>query len=108
MRKILAETDDFVDSYQVKYPHYVYTGGGMRFDGFLEFLQARFSREGRIGLAHGIEAPTEVMADPSLTAALGMFRCAAQHERDHARYFGPTGFVDKMLTGARNWFSNYF
>ncbi|MFA6600425.1 MAG: cell division FtsA domain-containing protein [Candidatus Omnitrophota bacterium] len=105
---LLASCDEFVGEYKVPHPHHIFTGGGTRIDGFLEFLQSRFSRDGRMGLAHGLEAPTELMSDPSATAALGTFRCLAAYEREVGRFLAPSGFFERSLASVRSWFSNYF
>lgn len=108
VEKILKETDAFAQERRLVYPHIVFTGGGIRFDGFLEFLQAQFSREARIGFAHGVEAGNELLMDPSLTAALGMFRCFSTYEREKAKLTGADGFFEKALACVTGWFSKYF
>jgi cell division protein FtsA len=108
MEMLLKTTDEFIRERHLSHPHLIFTGGGIRFDGFLEFLQSQFSREARIGLAHGIEADNELMMDPSLTAAIGMFGCLSTYERDKAKWAGSQGFFEKFSSCVTGWFSKYF
>jgi cell division protein FtsA len=105
---LLKESERFVSEQKVLHPHYVFTGNGVQCDGFLEFLQAKFGRDGRIGLPHGIEASNELMMDVSLPAALGMFRCFETYERERERFSTPNGFFEKTASSVRSWFSDYF
>ena len=108
MKNLLAEVDAFVEEGKLRFPHYVFTGGGTRPDGFLEFLQAQFSREARIGLVRRLDAPNELLVDLSMTAALGMFRWMGNYERDQKRLTAPTGLLQKTMGSARDWFFAYF
>ena len=108
MSKILAETDRFIQEENVRYPHIVFTGGAISVDGFLEWLQKEFSRDGRLGVTRQVEAPQEIVRDPAMAPALGMFRWIMIYERAQEALFTPRGIVAKTFAAARNWFTNYF
>jgi len=108
MNTILKEVDNFVDDEKILYPHYVFTGGSAAIDGFLEFLQQRFKRDGRLGVTRAVEAANELKVDPSLTAALGMYRWLATHDQDQKRLLEPHSFFEKTMASARDWFLTYF
>jgi cell division protein FtsA len=105
---LLKETDRFITDHKVLHPHYVFTGSGVQCDGFLEFLQSKFARDGRIGLPHGLEASNELMMDSSMPAALGMFRCFETYEREREKFSTANGFFAKTAASVRGWFSDYF
>lgn len=108
LEKILQAADDFAQQKKVLYPHYVVTGGGTRLDGFIEFLHKRFSLDARIGLTRKVEAPHELLADPSAAAGLGMLRWLQLHQLEHDSLMAPRNIVEKTLGTAKRWFANYF
>jgi cell division protein FtsA len=108
LEAILQEADAFSKENNVHYPHVIFTGGGTCLDGFLEFLQKKFSRIARIGLTRRVEAPNELLVDPSAVGALGLYRWLANHMGDQRRLLEPSGFLQKTLASAREWFAAYF
>lgn len=108
LSRLLNEAQEFARQEKVLYPHYVFTGGGVSLGGFLEFLQNEFSRDARIGLTHRIEAPNELMSDPALTPALGMFHWLSLNYKEHQHFAEPAGLVGKTVNRFKNWFSDYF
>ncbi len=105
---ILDQADVFAKENNVLHPHYIYTGGGVHLQGFLEFLQKSFSRTGRLGLARQVDAPRELLVDPSMSAPLGMVKWFSAYDREQRQYFAPRGFFEKTLASAKDWFSAYF
>lgn len=105
---LLGEVEQLGREERVLFPHYVFTGGGTQIDGFLEFLQREFAVEGRIGRVRRVDAATEILVDPSLTAPVGVYRWLVTQERSRDRMLAPRGFLQKTLTYARNWFAHYF
>lgn len=77
-------------------------------EGFLEWVQKEFGRDGKLGSARHVEAAQEIVRDPSMAPALGMFRWVAMHERAQEALFTPRGLVAKGVAAARDWFANYF
>lgn len=108
LKSVLETVDGLAHEEKINYPHYVFTGGGVSFSGFLEFLQQRFKREARIGLSRKMEAPQEVLVDPSLIAALGMYRWLSGHAKDYENLLAPRGLLKKTLSSAKKWFYSYF
>lgn len=106
--KILTEADRLAQDEKMAYPHFVFTGGGIAFDGFLEFLTQRFRKEGRVGLCRKMDAPQEILVDSSLTPALGMYHWLAQNQKEYESLIAPQGFLAKKLTHAKEWFYSYF
>ncbi len=107
-KQILTASEQFLREEKVYHPFYVFTGGGTCIDGFLEFLQREFSIEARLGLPHRIEARHELLVDPSLSAALGMYCWLSYSGNQKSQLLQPQGLFQKTFTVARDWFSNYF
>ncbi len=106
--KILGEVECYSKEEGVLFPHFVFTGGGISMDGFLEYLHRQFSKDARIGTARKMEAPTELLVDPSMAGALGLFRWLSLNAQEQKRFFSPSGFLEKTFASARDWFSSYF
>ncbi len=108
LEQILKEADQFTRDEKVFHPHYVFTGGGTSGDGFLEFLQQSFSREARIGLTRKMDIANQLLVDPSLTSALGMYSWLAYSGSEKARLVEPQSFFQKTFSSARDWLASYF
>lgn len=108
LTRILTQADHFAAENKINYPHFVFTGGGAKLDGLIEFLQRRFSRVARIGLAKKVEAPHEILSDPSMTGVLGMFRWLAENDREYKMMVQPTNVIHRTFASARDWFLSYF
>ncbi len=108
MSKILESADNFMQDEKVRYPHILFTGGAVMTDGFLEWVQKEFSRDGKLGIARHVEAPQELVRDPAMAPALGMFRWIMTYKRAQEELFTPRGFIAKTVAAARDWFTNYF
>jgi cell division protein FtsA len=108
MAKILESVDSFTQDEKVRYPHILFTGGAVMTDGFLEWVQKEFSRDGKLGATRHVEAPQELVRDPSMAPALGMFRWIMTYKRSQEALFTPRGFLAKTAASARAWFTNYF
>lgn len=108
VEKILLSADEFAKKGEVHYPHYVFTGEGANLNGFIEYLTRQFSRVARVGLARHVDAPNELLVDPSMVPALGAMRWLNTQGRDQSRLLAPVSFVEKAQAWARDWFSNYF
>lgn len=108
MGNIFEEMDRFLQEEKVRFPHILFTGGAVMTEGFLEWVQKEFSRDGKLGVTHHIEAPQEVISDPAMAPALGMFRWVMNYERTQDALFAPRGVVAKTMAAVHTWFSNYF
>jgi len=108
MNKIFESSDVFMQEEKIRYPHVLFTGGAVMTDGFLEWIQKEFSRDGKIGISRQVEASQELVRDPSMAPALGMFRWAMNYKRAQEALFAPRGFFARITASARAWFTNYF
>ena len=108
MGKILESADLFMQDEKVRYPHILFTGGAVMTDGFLEWTQKEFSRDGKIGTSRHVEAVQELVRDPAMAPALGMFRWVMIYKRAQEAMFTPRGFLGKFFAELRQWFTNYF
>ena len=108
MAKILEEAKSFTEKQNARYPHIIFTGGAVMMDGFLEWVQKEFSVEGRLGMTRQVEASQEIVRDPSLAPALGMFRWARIKQCEHDALFTPRNAVAKGVAAVRAWFTDYF
>lgn len=108
LKRLLDQIHSFVKNQGSQYPHFVFTGGGAATDGFIEFLFKRFSMVARLGLTKHVDAPTELLVDPSMTHALGMFRWIATVYQEQKQMMQPAGFFQRSVASARDWFLAYF
>ena len=108
MTKILESADGFMQDEKVRYPHILFTGGAVMTDGFLEWVQKEFSRDGKLGISRHVEASQELIRDPAMAPALGMFRWIMTYKRSQEDLFAPRGLVGKGMAAVRTWFTNYF
>lgn len=107
--QILQLSSLMMNSHQMTFPHMVFIGGGVTMNGFLEFLQREFAlTSARIGQTRKVDAQNEVLVDPSLAPALGMFRWLATHDHEQKRLFATHGIFEKAFASARSWFYSYF
>ncbi|HTL47247.1 MAG TPA: cell division FtsA domain-containing protein [Verrucomicrobiae bacterium] len=105
---IFAEVDALAQEEKMMYPHYVFTGGGTAFNGFMEFVTHKFQREARMGVSRKLEAANEVLVDPSLTPALGMYRWLSAQQVNYEKLTAPKNVLEKTLASAKGWFYSYF
>ncbi|MBN1689237.1 MAG: hypothetical protein JW893_09060 [Candidatus Omnitrophica bacterium] len=108
LSSIIDETGVFLRKHNFRYPHYVFTGGGTALDGFLEFLQNEFACEANLGTVHRIEAPHEILVDPSMCPVLGGLKWLDRYEREYRRLLVPSNIFQKTIATARDWFMTYF
>lgn len=108
MEKILNEADLFLKEANLLYPHLVFCGSGTQMDGFLDFIQQHFSRDARIGLSHGVEAPHELKIDPYLVPAMGMYRWIGGELQERQKMLESRSLVEKTFQTAKEWFAAYF
>jgi len=108
MSRIFREVDEFLQDQNLRYPQYIFTGGAVMTEGFLEWVQENFKRDGRLGTSRGIDAPLELIRNPSLAPAFGMFRWIMTHGREYKTLLSPRSLVEKSVMTARNWISTYF
>lgn len=108
MGQILESAESFIQDERVRFPHMIFTGGAVMTDGFLEWLQKEFSRDGKLGISRYVEAPQELVRDPSMAPALGMFRWVMAYQREQEALFTPRGFFAKTAAAVRTWITNYF
>ncbi|HLD50592.1 MAG TPA: cell division FtsA domain-containing protein [bacterium] len=108
LAEMLARADSFAEEKKILHPHYVFTGDGVLMNGFLEFLQAKFSKSARIGLPRRMELPAGLSTNPSFSAAVGLYRWLADSREDRENLLAPRGFIEKTMVSAKDWFSAYF
>lgn len=106
--EVLAQAQAFTQEERILHPHYVFTGDGVLMNGFLEFLQSKFSKSARIGLPRRLELPAELSTNPSFAAAVGLYRWLADSRDEQQNLLAPQGFFEKTLVSAKDWFSAYF
>ncbi|HQB11556.1 MAG TPA: hypothetical protein PLX96_01105 [Candidatus Omnitrophota bacterium] len=107
MSGILQESKKFSEGKGVRYPHMVFTGGSVMMDGFLEWMQKEFGIEGRIGVSRQIEAPQEIIRDPSLAPVTGMLRWIMTAKQENEALFTSRSFMARMIAAVRAWLTNY-
>jgi hypothetical protein len=64
--------------------------------------------ESKLGTSRHVEAPQELVRDPSMAPALGMFRWIMTYKRAQEALFTHRGLVAKTMAAARAWVTNYF
>jgi len=108
LQQILSETERFLRDERMFHPHHVFTGGATGLDGFLEFLHSEFELDGRMGRARQIDAPSELLINPSNVAALGLFNWLSSQSNQNSRLYEPHGAFQRSFAVARDWFTSNF
>ena len=108
MSGLLDEAEVFGKEHKVFYPHSIFSGEMVQTDGFVEFMSQNFSRPARIGTPRKVDAVSELLHDPAMIPALGMFRWMSRQLPEHKKFTAPKGFFQKTLASAKDWFFAYF
>lgn len=108
LKQIIEETEAFTREEKMLFPHLIFAGRETSWDGFLEFVEKQFSLHARTAATRKMEAPHELLVDPTLPAALGMYHWLAQCGREQEQLTEPQGLFEKTFASARDWFSAYF
>ncbi len=108
MRKIIEEADVFLNDEKLHFPNMLWSGGTVKTDGFLEWVQSEFSHDGKVVAPHGIEAPQEILRDPSLAAVLGTFAWMKKREQLGLNFFVKKNRVVQAISKVQSWIENYF
>ena len=85
----------------------VFTGGGVKLDGFLETVQENISPSSRIGTAQDIIGPEALIADPAFSAALGGISFSSRISEHEMVRHGRQGWISRAIESARNWIFEY-
>lgn len=108
MAGLLEQAEAFSNQHKVFYPHSIFAGEAVHTDGFVEYMAQNFSRSVRIGTPRKVDAVSELLLDPAMIPALGMFRWMSQQLPDHKKITAPKGFFQKTISSAKDWFFAYF
>lgn len=88
----------------------VFTGGGVKLDGFLEAVQEQISPTSRIGIVQNVTGPEALITDPAFSAALGGVLFSTRVTvGSEPRGFGNghQNWVSRTVEAARNWIFEY-
>lgn len=105
---LLQQAEAFGKENKIFHPHLVFTGDLVQIDGFVEFLAQQFTHTARTGQSRKVDAVSELVLDPYMVPALGMYRWMSQQLPDQKKLAAPKGFIQKTLATARDWFFAYF
>lgn len=85
----------------------VFTGGGVRLEGFLEVAQESISPTSRIGIVQNITGPEALVTDPSFSAALGGISFSARISEQDMMRQDRQNWLSRTAEAARNWIFEY-
>lgn len=108
MSLIQSEVEKVLNDARVFHPEYVFTGGPVQMDGFLEWMQRDFGVEGKIGVSHQLDTMPEILHSPVWVPALGMLHWIDYFKRELEPLYVPRGVLEKSILTAKTWFANYF
>ena len=85
----------------------VFTGGGVKLDGFLETVQENISPSSRIGIAQNIIGPEALIVDPAFSAVLGGISFSSRISEHEMVRQGRQSWLSRAVEAARNWIFEY-
>ena len=85
----------------------VFTGGGVKLDGFLETVQEQISPASRIGTAQQVTGPEALTSDPAFSAALGGILYSSRISEHDMMRLGHQNWLSRTVEAARNWIFEY-
>lgn len=106
LENMVSGIKTFTMKYRLHYPHYVFSGEGAHFDGFLEFLHQRFELPARLGYIRKQDTDYDFIRNPSLAPALAGWQWLAA-ERARGTHLDD-GLVKRIVRRAKILFETYF
>lgn len=85
----------------------VFTGGGVRLDGFLEAMKESLFPTARIGSAQGIHGPEALVTDPSFSSLIGGIGYTAKVQEHRLVSGERQNWMTRTVEVARNWIFEY-
>ncbi len=85
----------------------VFTGGGVRLEGFLEVVQESISPMCRIGTVQNVLGPETLVSDPSFSAALGGISFSARVSEQDMMRQERQNWMSRTAEATRNWIFEY-
>lgn len=85
----------------------VFTGGGVRLDGFLDVVRDLISPSSRIGTPQGIAGPEALITDPAFSGMLGGINFSSRVNEDGLATTGRQNWISRTVEVARNWIFEY-
>ena len=93
---------------RVRCPSLVLTGGGAKLEGLLDFLSRRFSWPVRLGTPRRVEAPAELLMDPSWCGLAGLLHWIEKGSKEKNRAFAKENVFERTLFQLKEWAAAYF
>ncbi len=96
-----------LQSFYVPLNQVVFTGGGVKLEGFLEAAQEHISPSSRIGIVQNIVGPDALISDPAFSAALGGILFSSRISEHEMMRQGRQNWMSRTVEAARNWIFEY-
>ncbi|OGW88581.1 MAG: cell division protein FtsA [Omnitrophica bacterium RIFCSPLOWO2_01_FULL_50_24] len=87
---------------------FVFSGGGVQMDGFLERLKEAVSPAVRIGIPIGYLGPESLMGKPAFSAAIGGVNFTSKISNGSLPLFGEQHWAGRLVHAVRSWIFEYF
>ena len=98
----------FLAAEKAAHLHLIFTGGGVKLEGFLEFVSVRFSFPIRLGLARHIEGAGNLLTDPAWAGPLGFLRRLSGPGAIRSAVQVKVNFLERALLQCKEWLVAYF
>lgn len=85
----------------------VFTGGGVKLEGFLDAAQEIISPVSRIGTALNVDGQEQLVSDPAFSAALGGILFTSRISEHDMMPQGNQNWINRTVEAARNWIFEY-
>lgn len=86
----------------------IFTGGGARVDGMLDYAAEYFQIPARLGLVSGVSGPQEVISNPRFSTSLGTLKYLRGLEKLEEDKYQGESFFQKLSRKTREWIEEYF
>ncbi len=108
LAELEKEIRAFLEEEKSTHPHLVFTGGGVKLEGFLEFVSRRFQFSIRLGLARHIEGVGNLLTDPAWAGPLGFLRRLDGQAPAQSRVPVKENLLERALVQCKEWLVAYF
>jgi cell division protein FtsA len=85
----------------------VFTGGGVRLDGFLEVMKETVFPTARIGFSHAVKGPEALMTDPSFSGLIGGLGYSSKVQAPSSISGERQNWMSRTVQVARDWIFEY-
>jgi len=106
--RLEQEIQIFLEGQKAAHPAFVFTGGGVKLEGFLEFASRRFPTNVKLGTARHLEGAGSLLMDPAWAGPLGFLRWVGDSGNARSGVVLKENFLERALLQCKEWLVAYF